>query len=412
MNEINISSVKTLLKDAEKISSKNQKIQNEKRAQGKFFNIFDVLNLRTEEVRTHSAFLAELLNPNGNHGAKEKFLNEFVKVLCNQKIIDTELKLDCKTANVRIEKYIGRVDHENAEGGRLDILITFSNPKYAIIIENKIYADDQPAQLLRYKKFADNQYAKKHTILYLTLEGGDPSEKSTGLKEYDENWFWHNISYASGIKKWLDECIKRSENQPLVQQTILQYINLINNLTNQEMDEKMSKEIQDLLLNGDNLRVAEDLSNEIVDAKERIIQEKLVPKLKSLAKKKGLEFEFNEIYSNKNYTGFWFHKKSWKEHFYISFEFTKECSSLVYGINIEQEKNKQLYERLKKLGSGRKPNEYWAILYDFEEPYYSWTADTFIRINQNPGELVELVEEKVNELLEIIKNVENGKNKK
>lgn len=409
MDEINISSAKKLLKKAKEISLENQKIQNEKRAQGKFFNIFDVLNLRTEEVRTHSAFLAELLNPNGNHGAKEKFLNEFVKVLCNQKIIDPELKLDCKTATVKIEKYIGHVDYDSAEGGRLDILITFSNPKYAIIIENKIYADDQPAQLLRYKKFADKQYAKNQTILYLTLEGQDPSEKSTGLKEYVENSFWQNISYASDIKKWLEECVELSENQPLVQQTILQYINLINNLTNQEMDEKMSKEIQDLLLNGDNLRVAEDLSNEIADAKERIIQEKLVPKLRALAKKKKLEFDFDEIYSNKNYTGFWFYRKTWKEHFSIFFEFTKECSSLVYGINIEQEKNKRLYERLKKLGSGRKPNKYWAILYDFEEPYYNWTADTFIRINQNPDELVSRIEEKLDELLDIIKQVENDK---
>ena len=38
---------------------------------GENFNIFEVLGLTTNEVRTHSAFIAELLNPKGSHDQNE-----------------------------------------------------------------------------------------------------------------------------------------------------------------------------------------------------------------------------------------------------------------------------------------------------------------------------------------------------
>lgn len=48
---------------------------------GENFNVFKVLGLTTNEVRTHSAFLAELLNPKGSHGCKDVFLKLFVEEL-------------------------------------------------------------------------------------------------------------------------------------------------------------------------------------------------------------------------------------------------------------------------------------------------------------------------------------------
>ena len=35
---------------------------------GEGFNIFQILKVGTNEVRMHSAFLAEMLDPNGSHG--------------------------------------------------------------------------------------------------------------------------------------------------------------------------------------------------------------------------------------------------------------------------------------------------------------------------------------------------------
>jgi len=41
---------------------------------GENFNIFKVLGLTSNEVRTHSAFIAELLNPDGSHGLRDIFI--------------------------------------------------------------------------------------------------------------------------------------------------------------------------------------------------------------------------------------------------------------------------------------------------------------------------------------------------
>lgn len=57
-----------MLDEVRLIVNRNRIEREEKRKRGELFNIFNVLDLRTNEVRTHSAFIAELLNPDGNHG--------------------------------------------------------------------------------------------------------------------------------------------------------------------------------------------------------------------------------------------------------------------------------------------------------------------------------------------------------
>ena len=45
---------------------------------GERFNIFAILGLQRDENRTHSRYLAELLNPVGRHGEGARFLDAFV----------------------------------------------------------------------------------------------------------------------------------------------------------------------------------------------------------------------------------------------------------------------------------------------------------------------------------------------
>ena len=47
-------------------------------ATGENFNLFAILGRETDEVRTHSAILAELLDPSGSHGQGAVFLRQFV----------------------------------------------------------------------------------------------------------------------------------------------------------------------------------------------------------------------------------------------------------------------------------------------------------------------------------------------
>lgn len=100
---------------------------------------------------------------------------------------------------------------------------------HAIIIENKIYAQDQPAQLLRYTNFARDNYPHGYRLLYLTLDGKEACDDSAQGCPYQ------CISYKNEISKWLEECARISFDRPLVRETIRQYINLIKQLTNQSM---------------------------------------------------------------------------------------------------------------------------------------------------------------------------------
>ena len=77
----------------------SKRIQN-KQQTAEDFNIFEILGVAHLEVSTHSAFIANLLNPKGSHSQGAKFLKEFLK------IIEVE-DFDCDSAQVEVEKHIG-----------------------------------------------------------------------------------------------------------------------------------------------------------------------------------------------------------------------------------------------------------------------------------------------------------------
>src|SRR5690606_1578346 len=59
-------------------------------ATGENFNIFSLLQVETDEVRTHSRFIAELLNPNGTHNQGDVFLKKFLQSFPQIEDFDTE----------------------------------------------------------------------------------------------------------------------------------------------------------------------------------------------------------------------------------------------------------------------------------------------------------------------------------
>lgn len=148
---------------------------------GENFNIFKIIGLTSEEVRIHSSFIAELLNPAGSHGQGGLFLNLFIKEL------NSNINLNSNEAFVEVEKSIG-IKKED-EGGRIDIFISDKSGK-SIIIENKIWAGDQENQLMRYDNFGKKSKCP-YELLYLTLDGKDASEKSVGNNTINYN----RISY-------------------------------------------------------------------------------------------------------------------------------------------------------------------------------------------------------------------------
>lgn len=210
--------VEKLLNEIGKLVVAQNERTKERYSHGELFNVFNILGLESKEVRLHSALLAELLRPNGMSGVGNAFQKAFLAILGlpENYIVD---------GRVSVELSIGTTT--DSERGRIDIIMEDGN--HAIIIENKIYAQDQPAQLLKYTNFAKNNYPYGYRLLYLTLDGKEASDDSAQGCPYQ------CISYKNEISKWLAECARISFNRPLVRETIRQYINLIKQLTNQSM---------------------------------------------------------------------------------------------------------------------------------------------------------------------------------
>lgn len=210
--------VEKLLNEIGKLVVAQNERTKERYSHGELFNVFNILGLESKEVRLHSALLAELLRPNGMSGVGNAFQKAFLAILGlpENYIVD---------GRVSVELSIGTTT--DSERGRIDIIMEDGN--HAIIIENKIYAQDQPAQLLKYTNFARDNYPHGYRLLYLTLDGKEASDDSAQGCPY------LCISYKNEISKWLAECARISFDRPLVRETIRQYINLIKQLTNQSM---------------------------------------------------------------------------------------------------------------------------------------------------------------------------------
>lgn len=210
--------VEKLLNEIGKLVVAQNERTKERYSHGELFNVFNILGLESKEVRLHSALLAELLRPNGMSGVGNAFQKAFLAILGlpDNYIVD---------GRVSVELSIGTTT--DSERGRIDIIMEDGN--HAIIIENKIYAQDQPAQLLKYTNFARDNYPHGYRLLYLTLDGKEASDDSAQGCPYQ------CISYKNEISKWLAECARISFDRPLVRETNRQYINLIKQLTNQSM---------------------------------------------------------------------------------------------------------------------------------------------------------------------------------
>ncbi len=181
------------------------------------FSIFDMLGQSSREL-THSAFIAQMLNPRGKHGLGITFLNLFLEQLSLRKEFDTV------NVEVEIEKDLGPKEGfgADAKGGRIDIYIKNSKGQI-IVIENKIYATDQTNQLQRYR----NSTGPDSIIFYLSLDGHAPSNSPQSID-------YRLISYGDEIKHWLIKCLETVKENRHLSTIIQQYMFTIDNLTSDQ----------------------------------------------------------------------------------------------------------------------------------------------------------------------------------
>ncbi len=261
--------IRNLLIALESIAKKNVEIIKLK---GETFNLFNLLDRREDEVKTHSAFIAELLNPEGSHNLGNEFLCLFLEMLYDKKKDEypnwenAELPNKDELAGVKVEKEktIGKINEDTGTGGRMDIYL--SNSRMQICIENKIYASEQYIQLSRYNQYI-NKYRKPRNILfYLTLNGKESEEQNVV-----EGKHYYTLSYEKDILKWLENCFRISVDLPILRESIKQYIILIKSLTNQLNSNTMRDETHKLILN--HIVGSEIIAKEFDNAIEKISKE-------------------------------------------------------------------------------------------------------------------------------------------
>lgn len=134
------------------------------------------------------------------------------------------------------------------------------------MVENKIYHEDtnheDKGQLENYygKLLEEDKIPEDGIeVYYLTLDGHEPSENSVKLsgkypKLQDKV---KCISYSVEILEWLRNIVKECYNKPSLRESIIQYIKIVENMTNNDISIDERKEITSLIgMNEDNLMSA------------------------------------------------------------------------------------------------------------------------------------------------------------
>ena len=237
--------IKELLSQLLPLHHAEQERLKKEKEEGKCFNVFSALNMCSDEVRLHSRLLATLLNPKANHSLGNEFLKSFLIALG----LPEDYITYCKEQIV--ERTIGEVTETT--GGRIDIIL--EDGKHAVIIENKIYAGDQPNQLLRYHNYGVKTFGENNfKLVYLTLYGCKPSPDSLG----GENFEFIKLSYAQDVLKLLEDFVPTQPQKP-VHSTIEDYITIIKQLTGQDMDTEYQQSIIEEAIKADNIEVTSEL---------------------------------------------------------------------------------------------------------------------------------------------------------
>lgn len=375
------------------VTALNERYKKINELTGESFNVFRILKLEASEVRMHSAFIAEMLNPQGSHGKKDLFLKLFVNTFCFK-----GNNVDTASSKVEVEKHTGFISIDGTEGGRIDIIIT-DKDRNQIIIENKIYAGDQSNQLVRYYK-----HSPTADLIYLTLDGKEPTAISS--QDLINGEHFQCASYKTDIISWLESCRKETSTMPILRESITQYINLIKYLTNQTISDAMKNELSDIILS--NL----EASFLIADGLDQSLDKVLIQfdqQLKEISADLNMDYTCNiDIAFNKPSRGFWFWSRDW-QYFSIGFQFSNYDKNLIYGIATQNDPIKlpvplSLREELSKRTSiPVKVNSWWPVYYNMDAPFNNWDKYEAWKAIID-GRMKSLIVEKINYLL----NLANG----
>ena len=289
------------------------------RAMGKHdYNIFTLFHGFSDEVNLHSNFIASLLDPNGDHYKGDLFLKLFLET-CG---ID-DFGIDTSRATVF------------KEFKHIDIYI--SDGKKHIILENKVYAKDQPTQIARYIETIQNEGAEDEDIcvLYLHPDGELPDKQSFGdfyAKLLGENPSikFKVISYGKEILEWIDKCKNEVSNLTDLNVFLSQYKDVIEMIYDRykRIDEMETANLVEIFK--ENYTAVSEIANNYQEMRKKIIDKFFKNVKENLEKDEAIKgtysIELNSVAYRpiviKNTTS---QDEKWKN-FYFTVEFQKSST--------------------------------------------------------------------------------------
>lgn len=159
------------------------------------YNIFQILGLQRSEVRTHSAFLRDLLSPTGNHGQGLLFLQSFLEN-CLRTFPDTFPSLPEFTIENASNWLVSSEEHTHL--GRMDIVIQNPQEGFLCVVENKVDATEGWAQLERYGRWMREHHDVYpiSVLCFLTIDGD--------ISRTAGDFPYISLSYHHDIAGWLE----------------------------------------------------------------------------------------------------------------------------------------------------------------------------------------------------------------
>ena len=310
------------------------------------FNVFSVLRSASDEVNLHSRFLHALLNHRKSGEEARENLKDFLEHVGIE---------DFEECGATVER----------ERDNIDILITDADKKKAVVIENKIWAEDRSEQLQRYhKKLKKKRYSDIY-LLYLTPYGREPSKESVGDLPYEA------ISYRDHLPPWLKRCQQRACDEPELRESVAQYLQLIQKLTGTDLKGEYMNELRDLCLQDNNLVLAHDLHEGMIEAKASLLKN-LWDEIEDALEELNLPAKDNKLSNTSLETIKSFVRNSRRHGLYYDGEVKEarlgvevESGCIFFGVRCHRDKNERnkLDQMLKDLPGGLS-SKWW--------PWYQW----------------------------------------
>lgn len=321
------------------------------RAMGKHdYNIFTLFHDFSDEVNLHSNFIASLLDPNGDHYKGDLFLKLFLE-MCG---ID-DFSID--TSRTTVFKEFKHID------------IYISDGKKHIILENKVYAKDQPTQIARYIKAIQNEGAEDEDIyvLYLHPDRELPKENSLGGYKLNQDNTklvkgssiikFKVIRYNKEILEWIDKCKNEVSNLTDLNVFLSQYKDVIEMIYDRykRIDEMETANLVEIFK--ENYTAVSEIANNYQETRKKIIDEffeKLSEKLKKVYNENCYKIGGEKIASNKYCQPIKIESTNW-ELFNFAIEFI--------GVNLTNpimgfvKKDKTI--DLSKIDNTKKADDFW-----------------------------------------------------